>query len=135
MQPELVRRLESCCQQIRIPSAVVGRIEYRRQIDSLIDPIRDGLWPEPCIDLRCDGTIDQQIVDIRPRAESRREHPMLGQHSVLGSVIIDRFDAIPLAYIHAQINERLIRVIADGPVSAPLAVAHFDSNCLVVVPG
>lgn len=73
MHPELIRRFETSGQQIRIPSAVVCRIEYRRQIDALIDPIRDGLWPEPCIDLRCDGTIDQQIVDVRPRAERGRE--------------------------------------------------------------
>ena len=84
MHPELIRRLETSGQQIRIPSAVVCRIEYRRQIDALIDPIRDSLWPEPCIDLRCDGSIDQQIVDIRPRAESRR-NIRCSSDSVLGS--------------------------------------------------
>lgn len=120
VHPELIRRLETSGQQIRIASAVVCRIKYRRQIDALIDPIRDGLWTEPCIYLRCDGAIDQQIVDVRPWTLGSAIEPVLGQHSRLRAGVVHGLDSISLADIHAQIDERFICRVTDRPVSASL---------------
>lgn len=134
--PELLCCGQSCLCQICIPAAVIGCGKYRRQIHALVHIAINGRTCfQPVVDVSGDCSVGQQIVDRLSGALRSREHPVLGQDSLLRSGIIDRLDAVPLAYIHAQIDHGTVCSLADRPLATPRAVADLDRDRLVVVPG
>ena len=136
MCPELLRSGQSCCHQIGISRAIILRIEYRRQIDALVHIAVNGCsCSQSVVDVSRYGSIHEQIVDVRSRAERGRIHAMGCQYSLLCAGVIHALDTVTLADIHAQIDQGTICRLADLPLATVFAVADLDRDCLVIVPG
>jgi len=72
-------------------------------------------------------------VDILTRASSRCVHPVLCK-STIGSSIIVRSDAVPLADVSTELDHAVPACVTNRPIAASIRVADLQSNRLVIIP-
>ena len=80
------------------------------------------------------GDVRNLAQQVRAGADSVRKHPVGGQAAVLVAGVLQLGHAVPLANVHAQLNQRGDGGIADVPVRVAAVVGHLDGDGAVVIP-
>lgn len=80
------------------------------------------------------GDVRDFAQQVRAGAHSVRKHPVGSQAAVLVAGVLQLGHAVPLANVHAQLNQRGNCGIADVPVRVASVVCYLDCDGAVVIP-
>ena len=80
------------------------------------------------------GNVRNLAQQVRAGADSVRKHPVGSQAAVLVAGVLQLGHAVPLANVHAQLNQRGDGGVADVPVRVAAVVGHLDGDGAVVIP-